>query len=62
MADQNYDNEYKQDPAACTMLEDFAADYSVTHVVVKRKDAVLNCDFVTDTYRETKFTVFAIIQ
>lgn len=62
LAQEFYDNEYKQDPAACSMLEDFVADYGITHVVVKRKDAVLNCDFVADTYRETKFTVFAINQ
>ncbi len=55
-----YDAEYRQDPSACTILKDLSEEYGVTHVVVKRKDAVLNCDFVTDTYRETKFTVFAI--
>jgi hypothetical protein len=55
-----YDAEYSDQKTACQLLEKIEREYGVTNVVVKRKDAVLDCPFVSPTYIETKFTVFAI--
>jgi hypothetical protein len=55
-----YDAENSDQETACQLLEEIEREYGVTHVVVKRKDAVLNCPFVSPTYNETKFTIFAI--
>lgn len=55
-----YDTHYLDEAAACEMLIEISLNYGITHVVIKRRDAQLGCDFVIETYREQKFTVFAI--
>ena len=55
-----YDAQFADQAKACELLDEIVKDYGVTDVVVKRKDAELNCDFVHPTYVETKFTVFAV--
>jgi len=55
-----YDAQYSDQEKACQLLDEIVSKYNVTHVVVKRKDAQLNCPDVHPTYQETKFTVFAI--
>lgn len=55
-----YDAQYADPDRACILLDEIVQQYGVTDVVVKRKDAVLNCEFVHPTYVETKFTMFSI--
>jgi hypothetical protein len=55
-----YNAEFSDQEMACALLDDIVNEYGVTQVVVKRKDAVLDCDFVHPTYVETKFTIFEI--
>ena len=55
-----YDAQFSDQAKACELLDEIVQQYSVTDVVVKRKDAELDCDFVHPTYVETKFTVFAV--
>ncbi len=55
-----YDAQFSDQVRACELLDEIVQQYRVTDVVVKRKDAELDCDFVHPTYIETKFTVFAV--
>ena len=55
-----YDAQFSDQVRACELLDEIVQQYGVTDVVVKRKDAELDCDFVHPTYVETKFTVFAV--
>jgi hypothetical protein len=55
-----YDAEKSDQEAACQLLEEIEREYEVTHVVVNRKDAALDCPFISSTYDETRFTIFAI--
>lgn len=55
-----YDAQFSDQEAACQILADIEQEYGVTHVVVKRRNAELNCANVMPTYVEEKFTVFAI--
>ena len=55
-----YDAQFSDQVRACELLDEIVQQYGVTDVVVKRKDAELDCDFVHPTYIETKFTVFAV--
>ena len=55
-----YDAEKSDQEAACQLLEEIEREYGVTHVVVNRKDAALDCPFVSTTYDQARFTIFAI--
>jgi hypothetical protein len=55
-----YNAEKSDQEAACQLLEEIEREYEVTHVVVNRKDAALDCPFISSTYDETRFTIFAI--
>ena len=55
-----YDAEKSDQEAACQLLEEIEREYGVTHVVVNRKDVALDCPFVSPTFDETRFTIFAI--
>jgi hypothetical protein len=57
-----YDAAESDQEIACQLLEEIESEYGVTHVVVKGKDAVLDCPFVTAKYAEPKYSVFARVR
>jgi hypothetical protein len=55
-----YDAESNDKENTCQLLEEIEHEYGVTHMVVKSEKAFLDCPFVSPTYAQRKFTVFAI--
>jgi hypothetical protein len=48
------------DREACPILHDLATQEGITHVVLKGKDSGLACDFVKETFRLNRFSVYEI--
>jgi hypothetical protein len=55
-----YNAESNDKDNTCQLLEEIEHEYGVTHVVVKGEKAFLDCPFVSPTYAQRKFSVFAI--
>jgi hypothetical protein len=44
----------------CAILKEINARYGVTHVLVKKRDAGLNCGFNQAIFQSTRYTIFAL--
>lgn len=47
-------------PRKCALLGGLLADYRITHVVIKGKEAALNCPTVQETFRSEKYAVYRV--
>ena len=57
LAEAFYATDYLQ---ACQPLGKLAQDYGITHVVLQKKVAVLDCDFVEEVYRADIYSIYEI--
>jgi hypothetical protein len=54
-------NFYEGKGNACRVLKDFAQE-GVTHVVLEKDGRALSCDFVKQTYEDSEYRVFTLLQ
>jgi hypothetical protein len=59
---QEADSFYKasEEAGKCAILKDIMSRYGVTHALVKKRDAGLNCGFNLAVFQSTRYTIFAL--